>query len=234
MNRLHLTPYLAPESDSTRRNHGCHEDGSRQQRQCLERCWILRSTHSQLPPTPQSLLSWFLTSQVRSRDDISEGDFRKTLLRCQKDVFGEILKLVDEIERIAKKKKTSYLLRSLLRRSALRASSPASLPSCRSLALPGHLALSRTLLRSSPMTPNPNWPRSTIFLVGCPSLKIATADRSPSWWVCNATRTALLTKSTLWLNKADGRNRIALAQRPAMMAVSAKAKITMWTLLQSS
>ncbi|MCJ1458450.1 Pyridoxine 4-dehydrogenase [Mycoblastus sanguinarius] len=46
----------------------------------------------------------FLTGQVRSHDDIPEGDFRKTLPRFQKDFFGENLKLVDEIERIAKKK----------------------------------------------------------------------------------------------------------------------------------
>lgn len=46
----------------------------------------------------------FLTGQVRSRDDIPEGDFRKTLPRFQEEVFGENLKLVDEIEKIAKKK----------------------------------------------------------------------------------------------------------------------------------
>lgn len=46
----------------------------------------------------------FLTGQVRSRDDIPEGDFRKALPRFQPDVFDENLKLVDEIEKIAKKK----------------------------------------------------------------------------------------------------------------------------------
>lgn len=46
----------------------------------------------------------FLTGQVRTRDDIPEGDFRKALPRFQEDVFGENLRLVDEIGRIAKKK----------------------------------------------------------------------------------------------------------------------------------
>ena len=46
----------------------------------------------------------FLTGQVRSRDDIPEGDFRKTLPRFQPGVFDENLKLVDEIEKISKKK----------------------------------------------------------------------------------------------------------------------------------
>lgn len=46
----------------------------------------------------------FLTGQVRSRDDIPEGDFRKTLPRFQEHVFGENLKLVDEIEKLAQKK----------------------------------------------------------------------------------------------------------------------------------
>ena len=46
----------------------------------------------------------FLTGQVRSRNDIPDGDFRKLLPRFQEDVFGENLKLVDEIGRMAKKK----------------------------------------------------------------------------------------------------------------------------------
>ena len=46
----------------------------------------------------------FLTGQVRSRDDIPEGDFRKALPRFQPGVFDQNLKLVDEIEKISKKK----------------------------------------------------------------------------------------------------------------------------------
>ena len=46
----------------------------------------------------------FLTGQVRSRDDIPDGDFRKALPRFQPGVFDENLQLVDEIERISKKK----------------------------------------------------------------------------------------------------------------------------------
>ena len=46
----------------------------------------------------------FLTGQVRSRDDIPDGDFRKALPRFQPGVFDENLKLVDEIEKISKRK----------------------------------------------------------------------------------------------------------------------------------
>ena len=46
----------------------------------------------------------FLTGQVRSRDDIPNGDFRKALPRFQPGVFDENLKLVDEIEKISKRK----------------------------------------------------------------------------------------------------------------------------------
>ncbi|KAL6719445.1 hypothetical protein ACLMJK_003685 [Lecanora helva] len=46
----------------------------------------------------------FLTGQVRSRDDIPEGDFRKSLPRFQPGIFDQNLVLVDEIEKISKKK----------------------------------------------------------------------------------------------------------------------------------
>ena len=46
----------------------------------------------------------FLTGQVRSRDDIPEGDVRRRMPRFEENVFGENLKLVDEIEKIAKRK----------------------------------------------------------------------------------------------------------------------------------
>ena len=46
----------------------------------------------------------FLTGAVRTRADIPEGDFRRLLPRFQDSVFAENLRLVDEIEKIAKSK----------------------------------------------------------------------------------------------------------------------------------
>ena len=45
-----------------------------------------------------------LTGQVKSLDQIPEGDFRKHTPRFQPDTFDENLKLVAEVENIAKKK----------------------------------------------------------------------------------------------------------------------------------
>ncbi|KAL1634765.1 hypothetical protein SLS56_002167 [Neofusicoccum ribis] len=46
----------------------------------------------------------FLTGQIRSFDDIPEGDFRRIQPRFQPDVFDENIKLADEVQKIAKKK----------------------------------------------------------------------------------------------------------------------------------
>jgi pyridoxine 4-dehydrogenase len=46
----------------------------------------------------------FLTGQIRSPDDIPEGDFRKHVPRFQPGNFEKNLKLVDELEKLAKKK----------------------------------------------------------------------------------------------------------------------------------
>ena len=45
-----------------------------------------------------------LTGDIKSNDDIPEGDFRKTLPRFQPDNFAENIKLVEEVQRLAKKK----------------------------------------------------------------------------------------------------------------------------------
>jgi len=45
-----------------------------------------------------------LTGQIKSSDDIPEGDFRKTLPRFQPENFGVNLKLVKELEKIARQK----------------------------------------------------------------------------------------------------------------------------------
>ena len=44
------------------------------------------------------------TGQIKSPDDIPEGDFRKSTPRFQPDVFDENLKLVKEIQTLAQKK----------------------------------------------------------------------------------------------------------------------------------
>ena len=46
----------------------------------------------------------FLTGQIKSPNDIPEGDFRKHLPRFQPEVFDENMKLVDEIKKLADKK----------------------------------------------------------------------------------------------------------------------------------
>ena len=46
----------------------------------------------------------FLTGQIKSFDDIPEGDFRKTLPRFQPENFADNMRLVEEIEKLAKKK----------------------------------------------------------------------------------------------------------------------------------
>ena len=46
----------------------------------------------------------FLTGQVKSINDIPEGDIRKSLPRFQPEVFDENLKLVTEIKKLADKK----------------------------------------------------------------------------------------------------------------------------------
>ena len=45
-----------------------------------------------------------LTGQIKSFDDIPEGDFRKGLPRFQPENFGENMKLVAEAEKLARKK----------------------------------------------------------------------------------------------------------------------------------
>ncbi len=45
-----------------------------------------------------------LTGEIKSHDDIPEGDFRKFLPRFQPENFAENLKLVDEVKKLAKKK----------------------------------------------------------------------------------------------------------------------------------
>ena len=45
-----------------------------------------------------------LTGEIKSNDDIPEGDFRKTLPRFQPENFAENMKLVDEVKQLAKKK----------------------------------------------------------------------------------------------------------------------------------
>lgn len=44
-----------------------------------------------------------LTGQITKPEDIPEGDFRKTVPRFQKEHFGKNLKLVRELEKIAKR-----------------------------------------------------------------------------------------------------------------------------------
>jgi len=46
----------------------------------------------------------FLSGQIKSYKDIPEGDFRQTLPRMQPDVFDINLKLVDELQKVAKAK----------------------------------------------------------------------------------------------------------------------------------
>ncbi|KAI9738692.1 MAG: Pyridoxine 4-dehydrogenase [Cirrosporium novae-zelandiae] len=46
----------------------------------------------------------FLTGQIKSPDDIPEGDFRKSIPRFQPEAFDKNLALVEEIEKLAKKK----------------------------------------------------------------------------------------------------------------------------------
>jgi pyridoxine 4-dehydrogenase len=46
----------------------------------------------------------FLTGQVKSINDISEGDIRRMLPRFQPEVFEENLKLVTELKKLADKK----------------------------------------------------------------------------------------------------------------------------------
>lgn len=46
----------------------------------------------------------WLTGQFRTPDDIPKEDFRRMLPRFQPEVFGQNLKLVEEIEGIAKRK----------------------------------------------------------------------------------------------------------------------------------
>lgn len=46
----------------------------------------------------------FLTGQIKSVDDIPEGDLRRHLPRFQPDVFPKNLELVTELEKLAKKK----------------------------------------------------------------------------------------------------------------------------------
>lgn len=46
----------------------------------------------------------FLTGQIKSYKDIPEGDFRQTLPRFQPDVFDINIKLVDELQKVAKAK----------------------------------------------------------------------------------------------------------------------------------
>ncbi|KAL0261152.1 hypothetical protein SLS55_004848 [Diplodia seriata] len=46
----------------------------------------------------------FLTGQIRSFDDLPEGDFRRISPRFQPDVFDENIKLADEVDKIAKNK----------------------------------------------------------------------------------------------------------------------------------
>ncbi len=46
----------------------------------------------------------FLTGQIKSIDDIPEGDFRRHLPRFQPDVFEKNLELVTQLEKIAEKK----------------------------------------------------------------------------------------------------------------------------------
>ena len=47
----------------------------------------------------------FLTGQIRKPEDIPEGDFRKHVPRFQPDVFHKNLELVEELEKVAGKKK---------------------------------------------------------------------------------------------------------------------------------
>ncbi|KAK2751116.1 Pyridoxine 4-dehydrogenase [Myotisia sp. PD_48] len=66
----------------------------------LEACGELN-----IPVTAYSPLNkGFLTGQLRSFDDIPEGDFRRFFPRFQPDVFDLNLKLVDELDHIAKRK----------------------------------------------------------------------------------------------------------------------------------
>jgi pyridoxine 4-dehydrogenase len=45
-----------------------------------------------------------LTGEIKTFDDIPEGDFRKALPRFQPENFAENMKLVDEVKKLAKKK----------------------------------------------------------------------------------------------------------------------------------
>lgn len=46
----------------------------------------------------------FLTGEIKSRSDLGEGDMRRRMPRFQDDVFDKNLKLVDELQKLAKKK----------------------------------------------------------------------------------------------------------------------------------
>lgn len=51
----------------------------------------------------------FLTGQLRKYEDMDEKDFRRMFPRFQPDVFDENLKLVDEVEKVAKRKDCSVV-----------------------------------------------------------------------------------------------------------------------------
>ena len=46
----------------------------------------------------------FLTGQIKKYEDLGENDMRKRFPRFQKDVFGKNMELVEELEKLAKKK----------------------------------------------------------------------------------------------------------------------------------
>ena len=46
----------------------------------------------------------FLTGEIRKKSDLPEGDFRHHMPRFQEDVFDKNIKLVDELQKLAKKK----------------------------------------------------------------------------------------------------------------------------------
>lgn len=46
----------------------------------------------------------FLTGEIKSLNDIPDGDFRRTMPRFQPDAFGKNLEMVEELQKLAKKK----------------------------------------------------------------------------------------------------------------------------------
>ncbi|GAB7339073.1 hypothetical protein MBLNU457_5729t1 [Dothideomycetes sp. NU457] len=72
----------------------------------------------------------FLTGQIKSLDDIPDGDFRKHLPRLQPDVFPKNIELVHSVEKIAEKKgcKPAQLAVSWILEMAKKSGMPTIIP----------------------------------------------------------------------------------------------------------